>query len=135
MKAALKQRHYAIQSDITRLRKDLRQAIKAEKHGQVNKLERQIENLEREKRFYASSVSPVQFANGFVLNGKLLEQFVKKLPGMHLEAQFSVDGNDIIIRHDKGSITLYDLSDYYQGLKMPKGEDLLVKLGITLREV
>ncbi|MBG9548330.1 hypothetical protein [Cytobacillus firmus] len=135
MKAALKQRQDAIQSDITRLRKDLRQAIKAEKHGQVNKLERQIENLEREKKFYASSVSPVQFANGFVLNGKLLEQFVKKLPGLYLEAQFSDDGNDIIIRHDKGSITLYDLSDRYQGLKMPKGEDLLVELGITLKEV
>lgn len=135
MKAALKQRQDAIQSDITRLKKDLRQAIKAEKHGQVNKLERQIESLERKKRFYASSVLPVQFANGFVLNGKLLGQFVKKLPDMHLEARFSEDGNDMLISHDKGSITLYDLSNYYQGLKMPKGEDLLAELGITLKEV
>lgn len=135
MKAALKQRQDAIQSDITRLKKDLRQAIKAEKHGQVNKLERQIESLEWKKRFYASSVLPVQFANGFVLNGKLLGQFVKKLPDMHLEARFSEDGNDMLISHDKGSITLYDLSNYYQGLKMPKGEDLLAELGITLKEV
>lgn len=135
MKAALKQRQDAIQSDITRLKKDLRQAIKAKKHGQVNKLERQIEILERKKRFYASSVLPVQFANGFVLNGKLLRQFVKKLPVMYLEARFSEDGNDMIISHDKGSITLYDLSNYYQGLKMPKGEDLLAELGITLKEV
>lgn len=135
MKAALKQRQDAIQSDITRLKKDLRQAIKAKNHGQVNKLERQIVSLERKKRFYASSVFPVQFANGFVLNGKLLKQFVKKLPDKYLEARFSEDGNDMIISHDKGSITLYDLSNYYQGLKMPKGEDLLAELGITLKEV
>lgn len=131
MKTQLKAKRDNIQFAITATRKELRQAEKAREWGTARRLESEIDRLQALKKMYEASVEPVQFSNGFVLNGKLLKQFVRKLPAIQLEADF-IAGNQIIeIKHKNGKISLYDLREKYQGLKMPKGEDLLDELGIS----
>ncbi|MFD1203563.1 hypothetical protein ACFQ38_00230 [Sporosarcina contaminans] len=129
MKTAMKDMQKEIQSAITDSRKEYRKALKAENRREANRLEHEIEQLEKRKKYYMASSEPVQFANGFVINGKLLKQFIKKLPALELSAVFVDD--TLEIRYKAGRLTLLNLEPFYTGMKLPKGEDLLEELGIA----
>lgn len=132
MKTAKKAKQAEIDAEIKELKKLSREASKAKENARKERLESSISKRERQRKHYAAAVEPVQFANGFVLNGRLLKLFMKKLPTqMLLEAEFTSEGA-IEIRHKNGKLTLLDLQDFYKDFKMPKGEELLVELGISL---
>ena len=129
MKTAMKDMQKEIQKAITASRKEYREALKAEDRREANRLDREIEQLEKRKKYYMASSEPVQFANGFVINGKLLKQFIKKLPATGLTGVFVND--TLEIRYKAGRLTLLNLEPFYSGMKIPKGEDLFEELGIA----
>lgn len=132
MKTAIAARRKDLQASLTDIRKELRKAEKAKHRNDVNKLNAVIAGMEKRMGFYSVSVKPVQFSNGFVLNGTLLEQFMRKLPkGSHLVASFA--GEDALeIKYKNGKLYLYDLRQYFSGIKLPKGEVFLDDLGIDI---
>lgn len=133
MKAQLKDKRDIIRTAITAARRQLRQAEKEKRNAEANRLEKEIDRLAFLIKFYAASASPVQFSNGFIMDTRVFKQFIKKLPSGFLQSvSFSEDAQALELNHRNGKLTLYDLSKYYQDLKLPKGEVFLDDLGITL---
>jgi len=129
----LKFKNSALQSEIKYLEKE----IKGLKNDHCNsrkilEIKNEITKLETSKQLYVSGVEPIKFENGFVVNGKLLRQYVKKLPTGYVKASF-VEEVGLVIEHKNGEISLLNLSDFYTDFKIPKGEELLVELGIGFR--
>lgn len=133
MKAGLAARRKQIQVAITESRKQLRLAEKEKRRNDANKIEREIDRLVWHSHFYAPGVTPIQFSNGLVMYRKLLEDYIKKLPSGFIQSvSFTEDPKALELNHKNGKLTLYDISEYYQDLKLPKGEVVLDDLGINI---
>lgn len=132
LKAQLEAKRKDIQSSISNSNKALRAAVKDKDRVAARSLENKIAYMEKQKKYYAPSVAPCQFENGFVLDGSLLKSYLKKLPATSLEAEFLAEGSTLEVRHKNGKIIFFDRADVYGGLEMSKGEDLLEEFGIHL---
>lgn len=135
MKQAIAARKKQIQVALTESRKELRKAEKAKDRSEIKRLKSEIEFLEKQKDRYSASAHPIQFDNGCVIDLNLVKEYAKKLPtGNPLEAELvSGDKPLVLLTHKNGKFTLNDLSKYYKGLKLPKGEGLFESIGITTR--
>lgn len=131
MKEVMVAERKRIQGQINANRKDRKRAEKERNHKEMNRIDSQIEHLERNLKLYKASVQPVQFQNGVIVNGKLLTQYVKKCPSGFIDAELT-DGH-LYIKHKAGRLTLQNTAKYYFDLDLPTGEALLDELGIALK--
>lgn len=129
MKELLKEKRKQIQSKISELRRDRRAAVKHGDSKWVQQIDYEITTLEQKKKFYRLDIHPVQFPNGFVVNGKLIKSYVSKCPRGLIEAIFEED--HLIVSHKDGEIVLKDLSEHYENMELPNGEEFLNSLGIV----
>lgn len=117
------------------IRKHIREAVKEDEGARVvGELRKELARLEEVAHFHMVRYTPVRFSNGCILNGTFLKQFVRKLPKKNfpLSATFTDDNKNLEFAHKSGKITLYDLSRHYGNMVLPKGEDLLEELGISI---
>lgn len=130
MKADMAARRTRHNGFLAQARKDEKAATKLKNYSRADKLQREIVDLTRERDYYKANVIPVQFTTGLIINGTLLKAFMNKRPAPPFTAEIST--KEVKIMHKTGSITLLDMTKYYGGMKLPKGEELLDELGITI---
>lgn len=140
MKTALAAKRKSVQSQISDLKRKRRELAKSElpiKAARLKRFDDQINGLSALLNLYKASVVPVQFENGFVINGTILKSFTKKLPkGCKVDALFYKGA--LLINYKtglvEGEFSLNNLAEYYEGINMQKGEELLAELGININQ-
>lgn len=103
--------------------------------SEIGRLKGEIDFLDKQISFLGATVHPIQFENGCVINLNLVKEYEKRMPtGSLIEAELVPGENPLVLlTHKNGKFTLNDLSKYYKGLKLPKGEELFESIGITTR--
>lgn len=99
-----------------KLEKELKE--KTEKKQRTDNIKNQLRQIEREINIYTFTKTwPVKVQNVLV-NGKLLQDFLKKLNGF--QTNLTVNDKSITLTYskpfssNKGELVLYDLSKYFQ---------------------
>lgn len=125
MKAEMQRRRKAIDAEIKQLEKELEAS-----GGYDDSLGYRIQHLESLKiRYMLTVYSPAKLKNGLVINEKLLNAFLKKLPtrsgvvmGVSKEA---LTLSYSTVKSGSGRFLMHDLSSYYVGMDLPEREGVL----------
>lgn len=107
--------------------KPIKEAMK-QRRGEMQKLERRNKNVYESSRYrvlirqYSVSLTlPVKTPEGIIINGKVLQQFLKKLKKMYYEIHSSTKSLVVYYGNSpsdwSGKLHLYDISEYFKGFE------------------
>lgn len=119
-----------MQQNITDLRKQLRKKENKESQTMGSKLYSEIQRLEKLKKKYKSSIVPIQFENGVVVDGSLIKKYIKRIKQLRKLEINDEEGTDLVtIKHialeSKGTLTLVDQSKHYERMKITNAADYI----------
>lgn len=128
LKAQMKYRSDLCAEGLKQLKKQRKSAEKAKAYGEMREVDKKIAHQEKRKTFFSvTKYEPVRFENGLVINAKLVDQYLKKLPKMAMVTIFLQQ--DLLkieweVRNgSSGVLALKDLADHYQGFELQSGEE------------
>lgn len=128
LKSQMKYRSDLCTEGLKQLKKQRKSAEKAKAYGEMREVDKKIAHQEKRKLFFtASKYEPVRFENGLVINAKLVDQYLKKLPKQAMVTIFLQQ--DLLkieweVRNgSSGVLALKDLADHYQGFELQSGEE------------
>ncbi|MDE0582212.1 hypothetical protein ON064_04020 [Planococcus sp. A6] len=128
LKTEMKYRSDLCTEGLKQLKKQRKSAEKEKDSTEMQRLAKLISHQEKRKTFFsASKYEPVRFENGLVINAKLVDQYLKKLPKMAMVTIFLQEGllkiEWEVPRSSSGVLALKDLADHYQGFELQSGEE------------
>ena len=97
-------------------RKDTGEALRNTLRQRVERLQAQVNQYDSRK------IHPVKVNNGIIINGKLINEYLKKSKGKHV--MYEITSDHLILhfqdRLSNSKITLNDLSGYFTGWDIPE---------------
>lgn len=135
MKKQMADRRKRLQEEVRRLKKQRTAAQKERDDETADWLDKKIELHESRMCRYTATTLPIQFSNHVMVDSALVKRFYNKLSAeLKRSVTAELSSDRLTIRHTQGYIELQDLSVFYEEFTVPKGEDFLEDLGITISQ-